>query len=255
MHAFLTGGTGFLGGELVRLLVGGGWKVTALHRPSSEMTRLRAAAVTPVEGTLEDADSLRRAMPEGVDAVFHVAAVVSFWSRRDQEQTRANVIGTRNVVEAALASGAGRFVHTSSIAAFGRHAGIITESTPSNAASSDIRYLQTKALAEEEVRRGMDRGLDAVFLNPANILGPGDSAHWAKLLQMVDRGHLPGLPPGRGSFCHVREVALAHLRAFERGRTGHHYLLGGADADYAVVAREAARILGRTIPERTLPLW
>jgi dihydroflavonol-4-reductase len=164
-------------------------------------------------------------MPQAVDAVFHVAGNVALWSRRNGEQTRDNVIGARNMATVALERGAGRFIYTSSIAAFGMHDELIDESTPSNAQSSWINYFRTKALAEQEVLRGVEAGLDAVILNPANIIGPYDLKNWSTLLYLVHNRKLPGVPPGRGSFCHVREVVRAHLAAVEHGRTGENYLL------------------------------
>src|SRR5207244_2429844 len=100
-----------------------------------------------------------------------------------------------------------------------------------------FHYMHTKALAEEEVRAGIGRGLDAVFLNPANIIGPYDRHNWARLILLAAAGKLPTIPPGRGSFCHATEVARAHLAAAERGRTGENYILAGADASFADVFR------------------
>src|SRR3954451_23508421 len=111
--AFVTGATGFLGLNLVEQLTGLGWTAVALHRPTSDLTYLKRFPVRLVEGAVEDAASLERAVPEGVDAVFHAAADVTFWSRHRERQTRTNVDGTRNVVAAALRRGARKVVHTS----------------------------------------------------------------------------------------------------------------------------------------------
>ena len=117
--AFVTGGTGFLGLNLVEQLTAQGWQVTALHRPGSDVRLLSRFPARRVEGDLLDPASLRRAVPRGVDAVFHVAADISMWQGHAARQTRVNVEGTRHVVEAALEAGAGRLVHTSTWNVYG----------------------------------------------------------------------------------------------------------------------------------------
>ncbi len=117
--AFVTGATGFLGVNLVALLREEGWRVVAIHRPASRLTELRDLGVELVPGAVDDAASLERALPEGADAVFHVAGNTSVWSRNDAAQTRDNVEGTRNVAAAALARGARILVHTSSVVVYG----------------------------------------------------------------------------------------------------------------------------------------
>jgi nucleoside-diphosphate-sugar epimerase len=250
--AFVTGGTGFLGTNLVRELVRLGWRTIVLHRPSSDLRRLSGLPVVLAEGDVTDRASLLRAIPEGADAVFHAAATITWWGPRHREQRAVIVDGTRNVVSAARDRRVRRLVHTSSIAAYGDHAGIITEETASNAEHAPTNYSRTKWLAETEIRRGIDAGLDAVIVNPANIIGPYDSNNWNRAFFLVQRGSLPALYPGRASWCHVREVVRAHLVAFERGRTGANYLLGGADATYAEVIRIVGELLGKPTPSRVL---
>ncbi len=253
--AFVTGSTGFVGLNLVRLLEERGWDVVAFHRPTSDVRWLEGIRARRAVGDVGDADSVRSALPEGVDAVFHVAASTNMWSRRNAAQTRTNVDGTRHVAEAALARGARRLIHTSSIAAWGVHDDPVDETTPQRGAESRINYVRTKALAETEVRGAIARGLDAVIVNPSNILGPFDTSGWATMIRLAHAGRLPGAPPGRGSFCHVREVCRAHLTAFERAGTGQNFLLGGTDADYIELVREVCRLAGRRPPSRAMPAW
>ena len=101
--AFVTGGTGFLGSNLVSLLKEEGWQVIAMHRGTTSADRLTTLGAEPRSAELDDVESLKRAMPEGVDAVFHVAASISWWRFDREQQERVNVGGTRNVAEAALA--------------------------------------------------------------------------------------------------------------------------------------------------------
>ncbi len=253
--AFVTGATGFLGLNLVSLLTEQGWKVTALHRPSSDLTYLKRFPVTLAEGEIEEAASLDRAMPEGLDAVFHVAGDVSFWSGHRARQLRTNVEGTRNMAEAARRKGAKRFIHTSTVAVYGQQPGVFDESAPHLGRTSPIGYLHTKALAEEEVRKAVGEGLDAVLLNPANIVGPYDLSNWSRLFRLVAEDKLPGVPPGRAPFCHVAEVAKAHLAAFERGRTGENYILGGTEATYVEAFAAVGRLLGHPVPSKPIPAF
>ncbi len=248
--AFVTGATGFLGLNLVEQLVGSGWQVFALHRPSSDLTMLKRFPVRLVVGTVEDPVSLEQAMPEGVDAIFHLAADVSFWSRHRQRQTRTNVDGTRNVVTTARKRGARRLICTSSTSVYGFPAAPYDETAPHLGRGSWFHYMHTKALAEEEVRKGIAEGLEAVFLNPANIIGPYDQHNWAKLIRLAVERRLPRVPPGRASFCHAVEVARSHIAAVDRGRSGENYILGGADASYLDVVRIIGELVGQPVNTR-----
>jgi nucleoside-diphosphate-sugar epimerase len=253
--AFVTGGTGFLGFNLVKLLRERGWNVVAIHR-GSKVEPLRALGVDLRQADLTDAAALRAAMPDAVDGVFHVAGSTNLWRGKNAMQTRTNVDGTRNVVRAALEKGARRLVHTSSVAAYGDvcYRGVLTEQVPSNAEGHWVNYLRTKWLAEQEVRAGVAAGLDAVLVNPANILGPHDHESWARMFRLVKQQKLPGVPPGSGTWVHVADVARAHLAALEKGRRGESYLLGGPEASYAGVIAIFARLAAAKVP-RTIPAF
>jgi len=253
--AYVTGSNGFLGLNLCEALLEGGWRVLALHRATSDTRYLKRLAVEPVEGDINDPATLARTLPRGVDAVFHVAGSTSLWARNDAEQDRINIDGTRNVVEAALTAGAKRFVHTSSISAWGMCNGRIDEATPQLGAQSPVNYQRSKYAAEGEVRKGIARGLAAVIVNPAGILGPYDTSGYARLFRMVHAGKLPGVPPGSLSFCDVREVARAHIAAAERGRTGELYLLGGADASLLELVTLIGELDGKPVPNHATPEW
>jgi nucleoside-diphosphate-sugar epimerase len=194
-------------------------------------------------------------MPSGVDAVFHVAGSTNLWSKKNAEQDRVNIDGTRNVVEAALAAGAKRFVHTSSISAWGVVSGRINETDGQLGGISPVNYQRSKFAAEGEVRAGIARGLQAVIVNPAGIIGPYDTGGYARFFRMVETGNLPGVPPGSLSFCDVREVAKAHIAAAERGRVGERYLLGGTDASYMELVRIIGELAGKPVPSRASPAW
>jgi dihydroflavonol-4-reductase len=254
--AFITGGTGFLGLNIVDALLASDWEVVALHRPASKVSRLRARGVELALGGLDDRDALERAIPEGADAVFHVAGNISLWSKHDAQQTKDNVDGTRNVAAAALARKAKRFVHTSTVAVWGvqRHLPY-DETFPQLGAKSEVNYTRSKALAELEVRKAVERGLDAVIMNPAHIVGRYDAEGWSKSIRLVAEGKLPGIPPGKGSFCDAGAVARAHVAAVDRGRTGENYIFGGADATYLELVTMIGELLGKKVAKRAVPLW
>ena len=253
--AFVTGANGFVGLNLVGELLAQGWRVLALHRAGSDTRYLRRMPAERVAGDVTDAASVLRAMPRGVDAVFHVAGDTNLWSRNNAAQDRVNIDGTRHVVAAALERGARRFLHTSSISAYGLQRGRLEERTPQLGKYSAVNYNRSKHLAEEQVRVGIARGLDGVILNPGAILGPYDTRNYARLATLVAAGNLPGVPPGALPFCHVREVARAHVAAFERGRRGENYLLGGTDASFLELVREIGAALGKPVPSRPTPAW
>ncbi|MDX1580507.1 MAG: NAD-dependent epimerase/dehydratase family protein, partial [Alphaproteobacteria bacterium] len=161
--------------------------------------------------------------------------------------------GTRNMVRVALEKGAGRFIHTSSISAYGRQGRYVDEDTPSVSPTSPVNYERTKWLAEQEVRKGIDQGLDAVILNPTGIIGPGDRHNWARSLFMVRDGKVPGVPPGGSPFCDVREVARMHLVAYEKAPTGANYLLGGESVPYSALFEELSRLTGQDRKMMRLP--
>lgn len=254
LTAFVTGASGFLGAHVARMLHEQGWQVHVLARPSSSLAELGGARVTVHEGDL--AAPGRLTLPGGLDAVFHLAASTNLWSARNDEQTRVNVDGTARLLEASIRAEAGRFVHTSSFVAWGFPAGEFDENSPRDASHDWINYVRTKHLSECVVLDAASSGqIDAVVLNPANVLGPGDWRNWSRLFRLIQQGKLPGAPPGGGSFCDVREVARAHLAAFDRGRSGRKYLLGGPFGRYLEVIRLGGDALGKPVPARPTPAW
>jgi nucleoside-diphosphate-sugar epimerase len=254
MKALVTGGSGFLGRHLVRQLLDQGWRVSVLDRcaPTRGFADL---GVTFQAGSISDRQRVHEVLEPDTDALFHVAGNTSLWGRNDRQQTLDNVIGTRNLLEAARAKGVARFIHTSSFTVYGFHPEPFTEQSASTVQHSGINYFISKARAEREVRAAAANGLDTVILNPANLMGPHDLRNWSQLFMLIDRESLPGAPPGRGSFAHVEDVAKAHLAAFHRGRSGENYLLGGVDIGYLQLIRTIGCHLQRRVPARTTPGW
>jgi len=251
--AFITGATGFVGANVARSLLAAGWRVIAMCRPGADTHLLNTLPVTRVTGDVLDVDSVRRAMPSRVDAVFHLAASTSLWGRQAKAQMRLNVLGTRYVARAARMRFAERLVFTSTLGVFGLQPGLITEDSPHLGLNSWIAYMRSKAMAEQEIQKAVEAGLDCVVLNPAHTIGPYDTRGWARVIRMAHSGTLPRIPGGSGSFCHARAVADAHVAAATRGRRGTSYVLGGADATYLELAQLAARVAGQPEPQAVAP--
>ncbi len=255
MQAFVTGGAGFLGYHLVKRLVAEDWEVTVFDLSTARQEIFTNLGVNFLQGSVLEKHRIKDLLAPGTDAVFHIAGNTSLWGRNNRQQTLDNVQGTQNMLEAARLRGVRRFIHTSSYTVYGFHQQPFTEQATSNAMHSGINYFISKAMAEKQVRDAADNGQDSVILNPANLMGPYDSRNWSQLFILIDRGKLPGAPPGRGSFAHVDDVAAAHLSAFHKGRSGENYLLGGVDLSYLDLIQAIGRHLGRTTPDRSTPGW
>jgi len=256
MKAFITGATGFIGTNLIQELVKAGWDIIAIHRENSDVSELKKyPGITLLMGDILDIESLRRAIPENVDAVFHVAGSVGHLPH-SAEKTRygVNQVGTRNVVNVALEKHIGRFIYTSTVLTYDfRAQQPLTENAPRNLWTTDA-YMQSKRLSDEEVDKGLAAGLDVVYMHPSAVFGAYDKATWSKIFLEIKRGlPLPVAPPGGLSACHAREVAKAHVTAFHQAKRGRHYLLGGPDVSLLEIMQEVARILKRPEPKIKLP--
>ncbi|MFC5526919.1 NAD-dependent epimerase/dehydratase family protein [Rhodanobacter ginsengisoli] len=248
----LTGASGFLGGHLLRELRATGCEVRALSRRSESDAVIAAAGAMPVRAALADQAALAAAL-EGCAAVFHAAADTSMWRPRAVAQTATNVQGTANLLRAAGHAGVQAFMHTSSVSAWSHRVhGIIDESAPQQGGGSWINYERSKFLGEQLVRGSP---LPWIVFNPSHILGPGDRHNWARLIMLIDREKLPGIPPGVGAFADVREIARAQVRAWQRQRFGQTYLLGGEQASFVDFVHRVGAALGRRTPRRATPAW
>ncbi|MBW1832969.1 MAG: NAD-dependent epimerase/dehydratase family protein [Deltaproteobacteria bacterium] len=252
--AFVTGGTGFIGINLVELLVREGWRVTALHRPTSDLTYLKRFPIDLAEGSITDRESLERAIPAGTEVVFHVAGDTSFWSKGDAQQDAINIDGTRHMVEVAASKGVRTFIHTSSDSAWGRVKGTVTEETPLQGKDSWINYERSKHLGELEALEGVALGMKVVSLNPVNVVGPYDANTWGRIFFMLRDKALPAVSSGVMSITHVRDVVRAHLSAVSQGKNGERYILAGEDHSVAEFVAEFARLSGTKTP-RVAPAW
>ena len=249
----VTGGTGFIGSNLVSALLQHGYRVRILRRPDSRVQT--PAEVETHAGDVRDLTSIRRAVC-GCDTVFHTAALVTFARSRREEQYQVNVIGTKNVVDACLQESVGKLVHTSSIAAIGYAppGGLATEDTPFNWGGT-TGYKFSKHSAEREVASGVERGLFAVVVNPSVVIGERDiHFHGGQLIRDIRKGIIPFYIDGGMNIVYVGDVVRGQIQAALRGRNGERYILGGENLSHREIFARTAELIGGRPPFAKLPI-
>jgi dihydroflavonol-4-reductase len=256
----VTGATGFVGAHLVRLLVEKGESVRILIRSPKRLDILKnvEGQVEIVQGDVRNPDHVHEAVA-GVDQVYHCAAFVGFGGRSESDAMMdVNVGGTRVVVDAALSCGVERLVHTSSIAALGRAentTACLDETAKWAESGLNTAYAVSKHLAELEVHRAAAEGLDAVIVNPSLVMGPGrPGENTLRIAENIRDRKLPAMPSGATNVVDVRDVALGHVAAMERGRTGQRYLLAGQNLPWTEIIGTLARCLGVEPPSRVMSM-
>ncbi|MFC9441002.1 NAD-dependent epimerase/dehydratase family protein [Nocardia sp. NPDC057030] len=250
MKVAVTGAAGYLGTNLLRLLVARGYEVTAIDRVAPQT--VAEPNVTWVSGNVLDPASMRAAL-DGAEVVYHLVALITLAEKHDLAW-KVNTEGVRVVAEAALAVGARRMVHASSIHAFNQYTcgGNIDESAPRSTDSALPVYDRSKWAGEIELRKVIDQGLDAVLCNPTGVFGPLD---YSRPLSRINRtlkdaaqGRIPAMIGGGFDLVDVRDVAQGLILAAERGRTGENYLLGGEMISMLDLCRLAANHGGKRGP-------
>jgi len=254
--ALVTGATGFVGAAVARALLATGHEVRVLARPNSDRRNLAGLEVTVAEGSLEDGASLAAAV-SGCRYLFHVAADYRLWVPDPEAMFRANVEGTRALMEAALAAGVERIVYTSSVATLGLDKdGIADETTPSGEGDMIGPYKRSKFLAEQVVHELVaERGLPAVIVNPSTPIGPGDvkPTPTGRIIVEAAKGKMPGYVDTGLNIVHVDDVAAGQLLAAERGKVGERYILGGENMSLAQILTDVASVVGRRPPSLKIP--
>ena len=256
MITLVTGATGFLGSHVARQLVARGEAVRVLVRPSSQSRAIEHLPVERVTGDLRDMASLYRAM-EGAGRVYHVAADYRFGVRHPNEIYDSNVIGTRNLLQAASRAGVERFIYTSSVAtiAVPRNGQLPNEETVAGLEEMIGAYKRSKFLAEKEVFRAAADGLPVVVVNPTTPVGPGDWKPTPTGRVIVDflNGRMPGYVDTGLNIVPVEDAAAGHLLAAERGQVGQRYILGGRNMTLKEILNALSAISGRPAPRLRLP--
>ncbi len=254
----VTGASGFVGSAVARALLARGRPVRVLLRPGSARDNVSDLAVDIRIGALEDPASLAAALA-GCGALFHVAADYRLWVRDADAMYRANVDGTRALMEAALAGGVERIVYTSSVAVLGLKAdgGDADETTPSTLDDMIGPYKRSKFLAEQAVRDLVrQKGLPAVIVNPSTPIGPRDvkPTPTGRMIVEAASGRMPAFVDTGLNLVHVDDVAAGHLLAEERGRLGERYILGGENLALKEILRRIAVLAGRRPPRISVPI-
>lgn len=236
---FVTGGSGLVGGAVVRALVARGDRVRALARSDAAADALTATGATPVRGDLLDPADLAPQM-DGAAVVYHVAGLNAFCWRDPSPLYRVNVDGARAVVRAAARADVGRVVHTSSAATIGERSGTVADERSPHRGWFLSHYERSKHAAERlALAEAADRGVDLVCVNPSSVQGPGRAGGTTKLLTAYLDGRLRALVDTRLSLIDVDDCARAHLCAADHGASGERYLISGA----TITVREGLALL------------
>jgi len=241
MNCFVTGASGFIGANLVHELAARGHRVKALLRPGSDTRGLAGAAFERVDGDVTRPDTLAAGL-RGCDWCFHVAASYHLWLRDYRPMYAANVEGTRHVLEAAAAAGCARIVYTSTVGCIGLPRDVegrvvpSDETTPVSEAQMSNHYKRSKWQAEQVALELARKGSPIVIVNPTAPIGPRDVKPTPTGQVLVDflNRKMPAYIDTGLNWVHVRDVAVGHILAAEKGRIGERYILGNADGNWTM---------------------
>ena len=257
MRVFVTGGSGFVGRNLIARLKSRGDVVRALARSDAAVKTVQQLGAEPVHGDLDNVEALRRGV-FGCDVVFHSAAKVEDWGRYE-DFYRVNVVGTKNVLQAARETGVRKFVHvsTEAVLAGGPPIRNADETWPRAQKSLGL-YPLTKGLAEERVLAANSPELTTVIVRPRFIWGKGDTSVLPQIINAVQRGEFMWINGGRylTSTCHVKNVCEGALLAAERGHGGEIYFLtDGQSIEFHTFITALLKTQNIDPGNRNVPLW
>ena len=259
MKVFVTGGTGFIGGEVVRQLRERGDEVACLVRSPEKGAALAERGCELVPGDLGDVEAIRRGM-DGCDAVVHAAALyeVGIPASKRPAMYEANVRGTENVLRAALDAGVPKLVYVSTVGVFGNtRRRVVDESYEHPGKDFTSYYEETKLEAHRIAKRMIaDQGLPCVIVQPGGVYGPGDTSAIADLLNQFLSGRMPLLPFPELGIClsHVEDIGGGIVMALDRGKPGETYVLSGPVTTVRDAIEVVAGITGRKAPKHSLPV-
>lgn len=254
---FLTGASGFVGAAVARVLIAQGHRVRALVRPHNRRSNLKGLDIEVVDGDLCDPNTYRKAL-DGCQNLFHVAADYRIWVPDPASMHRVNVEATNVLMKSALKCGVQRIVYTSSVATLGINADgtPADEKTPVTYSDMIGTYKQSKYRAEDVVKQLIAReNLPAIIVNPSTPIGPRDIKPTPTGRIIVDavRGLMPAYVDTGLNVAHVDDVAMGHWLAFEKGKIGERYILGGENKSLQEILTIIAEKTGGKPPKFKLP--
>ena len=257
MKAFVTGGTGFVGANLIRLLLQQKYQVKALVRSKSCLDNLKSLDIELVEGNLNQ-ESLAQQMTE-CQVLFHVAAQYSLWQTDKNSLYRNNVLGTRNILKCARQAKIERTVYTSSVAAIGvRKDGVPADETYQSPVDKLIGdYKKSKYYAEQEAVQAVQAGQDIVIVNPSTPIGALDlkPTPTGEIIVRFLQRKMPFYVDTGLNLIDVEDVAWGHVLALEKGKKGDRYILGNQNLTFAQLLAKLETITGIPAPKKTIPYW
>lgn len=256
MLAFVTGATGFLGSHVARVLVEQGARLRLLVRSTSDVRNITDLNAEQVEGDLRSTESFEKALA-GCDALFHVAADYRLWVRDPEQMYRSNVEGTRSLIEAARKQGIRRVVYTSSVATmgFGSNGALADENSPVSLDDMIGPYKRSKFMAEQVAFEAARTGIDVVVVNPTTPIGERDLKPTPTGRIVVDflKRRFPAYVDTGLNLVDATECARGHVQAFEKGKAGERYILGGENLTLKQILDRLAAITGLPSPRVKLP--
>jgi len=261
MKIFITGGTGSIGAHIVKMLSSQGHQIHVLARNLEKAKLLKFEGVKIFKGDIEDVEAIDAAI-QGCEQAYHLAAYAKVWSKLPERYFQVNVGGTENILKACLKHKVKRIVVTSTAGALGPSVtGTITEDK-----IRDLDYFNeyesSKATAESKVKDYIIQyGLDAVIVSPTRVYGPflfGESSSITLMIEKYINRKLPVYPGNgtqTGNYAYIEDVALGHLLAMEKGKTGELYLLGGENHNFVDFFNTLSEISGVRKKMRVAPIW
>lgn len=251
----VTGGSGLVGKELITQLLNDGKQVRAIYNKTA-LPGFESENFQQFQCDILDVIGLEEAM-EGIEQVYHCAAVVSFKPKHRHAMFKINVEGTANVVNAALDAGVKKMIYVSSVAALGRirEDGPINETMNWTEETSNSRYGQSKYLAEMQVWRGIGEGLDAAIINPVIILGPGDWNAGSSQIFKSLYNEFPWYAAGTTGFVDVRDVAKAMIKLMNSNISAERFIISAENRSYADVFNLIAKAFGKKPPLKKVTPW
>jgi nucleoside-diphosphate-sugar epimerase len=257
VKVFVTGGTGFIGGEVARQLRARGDAVVCLVRTPEKAAKLTELGCQLVAGDLSDAEALRKGM-EDCDGLVHAAAMyeVGIPAKQHPAMYEANVHGSEVVLEAAREAKVGKTVYVSTVGTFGNtHGKVVDESYQHPGKEFTSYYEETKLEGQRVAERMIAEGLPAVIVQPGGVYGPGDESQVADLLKEFFAGRLFLLPFPELGICltHVEDIAGGILLALDKGNAGETYVISGPATTMREAIDTIAAVSGRKAPKRAMP--